>query len=210
MKKLLVGLMALLLMLNQATFADASAKADLAEFKAKRVSIYDTKGHPKAKGLRLTIPYPRSWVTEEGRHPNIVQNIKTTLDGKYLISTTIRIKQVPTSIESGYTSTEINSERFRKALVEESGVKYLSSGATKIEGENAFWAIYLQQQSTPMVNMAMLFLSYNVISAGKLITIAHGVSGVANDLKLIEIFDAYVPIFQLITVGIIFPDKWSR
>ncbi len=143
MKKFLVGLMALLLMLNQATFADASAKADIANFKAKRVSIYDTKGHPKAKGIRLTIPYPKSWVTEEGRHPNIVQNIRTTIDGKYLISTTIRIQLVPKIIETGYTTTEINSEQFRKGMVEGLGVKYFSSGSTKIEGENAFWAIYL-------------------------------------------------------------------
>jgi hypothetical protein len=71
-------------MLNQAIFGLASAKEDLADFKAKRVFIYDTKGHPKAKGIRLTIPYPRSWFTEEGQHPNIVQKIKTTV-GIYLI-----------------------------------------------------------------------------------------------------------------------------
>lgn len=210
MKKFLVGLMALLLMLNQATFADASAKADIANFKAKRVSIYDTKGHPKAKGIRLTIPYPKSWVAAEGRHPNIVQKFETTIDEKCVVSTIIRIQRVPKIIESGYTTTEINSEQFRKGMVEELGVKYLSSGSTKIEGENAFWAIYLQQQSYPTVNIAMFLLSYNVIYAGKLITITHGVSGDANDQKLKEIFDAYVPIFQLITVGIIFPDKWSR
>lgn len=207
MKKVLVGILALLLMLNQTTFALASAKADLADFKAKRVSIYDTKGHPKANGLWLTIPYPISWVTEEGRRPNIVQKIKT-IDEKYLISTVIRIQQAPTS--TGYTSSEINSEQFRKAAAEGLGIKYLNSGATQIEGENALWVFYLQQLSTPMVNIDMLILAYHVISAGKLITIAHSVGGVANDPKLIEIFDAYAPIFQLMTIGIILPDKWSR
>jgi len=211
MKKFLVGLMALLLMLNQATFADASAKADIANFKAKRVSIYDTKGHPKAKGIRLTIPYPKSWVAAEGRHPNIVQKFETTIDKKYVVSTIIRIQQVPKNIESGYTTTEINSEKFRKIMVEEIGSKYLSSGATKIEAENAFWVAYFQHQTiAASVDIDTLVLSFNVIYSRKLITIAHRVYGAANDHKLKEIFDAYVPIFQLMTLGIIFPDKWSQ
>ena len=196
-------------MLDQATFAIASSKADLADFKAKRVSIYDTKGHPKAKGLRITIPYPISWVTEEGQRPNIVQKIKTS-EGKYLISTTIYIKQAPTN--TGYTSAQINSEQFRKNLVDGLGTTctYLNSGATQIEGENAFWVILLQQLSTPTVNIDMLSLSYYVISDGKLIIVGHSVGGATNDPKLKDIFDAYTPIFQLMTTGIIFPDKWSR
>ena len=210
MKKFLICLMALLLMLNQATLAFTSAKADIDNFKAKRVFVYDTKGHPKAKGIRLTIPYPKSWVAAEGQHPNIVQKFETTIDEKYVVSTIIRIQRVPKIIESGYTTTEINSEQFRKIMVEKIGSKYLSSGATKIESENAFWVAYFLRQSYPTVNIAMFLLSYNVIYAGKLITITHGVSGDANDQKLKEIFDAYVPIFQFMTAGIIFPDKWSR
>lgn len=49
-------------------------------------SKYDTKNHPKAKGIWLTIKYPTGWETKEGERPNIVQkfsgeykNIYTTL-----------------------------------------------------------------------------------------------------------------------------------
>ena len=210
MKKYLVGIVALLAMLNQPNFAVSSAITDLDDFKAKRVYIYDTKENPKAKGLRITIPYPTSWTAEEGRHPNIIQKFKTTIDGKYLVSTMIRIKQVPPIIESGFSSESINSEEFRKNFVKKMGYEYIDSGATQIEGGNAFWATYLQQQSTPTVNLYMYALSYNVIYSGKLISITHSVGGVINDQKFKEVFDAYIPVFQLITSGIIFPNKWTR
>ena len=182
MKKFLVGLISFLLIINHTTLAVASAKNDLADFKAKRVSVYDTKGHSKAKGIRLTIPYPKSWVAAEGRHPNIVQKFEKTIDEKYVVSTIIRIQRVPKNIESGYTTTEINSEQFRKIMVEEIGSEYLSSGATKIEAENAFWVAYLQHQTiAASVDIDTLVLSFNVIYSRKLITIAHRVYGAAND-----------------------------
>jgi len=79
-------MLSILLLFNQESFVSASPKSDIADFKAKRVSIYDTMEHPKAKGLRLKMPYPTSWSKEEGQRPNIVQKIKKG-DGAYLIST---------------------------------------------------------------------------------------------------------------------------
>lgn len=159
--------------------------------------------------MRLTIPYPASWVIEEGQRPNIVQKIKTS-EENYMISTIIYIKQAPTN--TGYTSSQINSEQFRKNSVDGLGTTctYLNSGVTQIEGENAFWVIFLQRLSTTTVNIDMLNLSYYVISDGKLIIVGNSVVGAMNDPKLKEIFDAYTPIFQLMMSGIIFPDKWSR
>lgn len=34
---------------------------------------YFTKGHPKAKGINISIEYPSSWTPAEGERPNIVQ-----------------------------------------------------------------------------------------------------------------------------------------
>lgn len=209
MRIFFIGIVALLLLHNQADIALATVEVDLANLKANRVALYDTEGHPKAKGLRLTLPYPPSWVTEEGRHPNIVQKIKTS-DGTHLISTTIHIIQAPTN--QGYTSAEISSEKFRKNSVDGLGTTctYLNSGATQIEGENAIWFSYLQKISLPTVNLEMLYLSYAVIFSGKQIMIMHEVGGAANDPTLKETFDAYLPIFQLMTTHVIFPDKWKQ
>jgi hypothetical protein len=37
-------------------------------------SKFDTKNHPKAKGVWLTVRYPSEWQAKEGERPNIVQN----------------------------------------------------------------------------------------------------------------------------------------
>lgn len=34
---------------------------------------FNTEGHPKAKGVNLTLAYPKSWRADEGLRPNIVQ-----------------------------------------------------------------------------------------------------------------------------------------
>jgi hypothetical protein len=34
---------------------------------------FTTAGHPKAKGLVMTIEYPSSWAAQEGENPNVVQ-----------------------------------------------------------------------------------------------------------------------------------------
>jgi len=209
MRKFFVGIVALLLLFNQATVVFATAKADIADFKGKRTSLYDTKEHPKASGLRLTMPYPKSWVTEEGRHPHIVQKIKTD-DGKHVIGTAIEVHQSP--MNRGYTAAEINNEKFRKDLAKRLSATntYIDSGDTQIDGENAVWVFSLQQAATPTVKVKLLLLTYSVIFAGKEIMITHMVSGEADDPKLKEVFDAYTPIFQAMTIGVIFPDKWSR
>lgn len=209
MRTFFIGIVTLLLLLNLVANAFATVEDDLANLMANRVALYDTKGHPKAKGLRITLPYPPSWETEEGRHPNILQKIKT-IDGNHLISTTIHIIEAPTN--QGYTAEEISDVKFRKRLVDELGstCTYLNSGATQIEGENAIWISYLQKFSLPTLDLEILYLSYAVIFSGKQIMIMHGVGGVANDPTLKETFDAYLPIFQLMTTRVIFPDKWNQ
>jgi hypothetical protein len=209
MRNFFVGIVVFLFLLNQPTIVLATAKTDLDNFKANRVTLYDTKGHPKAKNLRLTLPYPPLWNHEEGRHPNIVQKIMTS-NGNHLISTTIHIIQSP--MNRGYSSAEINNEKFRKNWVEDLGgaFTYLNSGATQIDGENAIWCSYIQKFSMPTGDLQIFCLSYSVIYSGKQIMLIHGVGGVADDPVLKKSFDAYLPIFQLMTTRVIFPDKWTR
>ena len=37
---------------------------------------YETKGHPKAKGLSIAVRYPQNWEAREGERPNIVQRFE--------------------------------------------------------------------------------------------------------------------------------------
>lgn len=63
-------------------------------------SKFDTKNHPKAKGLWVTVKYPAGWKAAEGERPNIVQ----TFTGDYkdlfvVLSLQIRNLGVPVEQE---------------------------------------------------------------------------------------------------------------
>lgn len=44
-------------------------------------SKYDTRNHPKAKGVWMTVRYPQMWQAKEGERPNIVQKFVGTYEG---------------------------------------------------------------------------------------------------------------------------------
>ncbi|MFO7970459.1 MAG: hypothetical protein R6U40_01770 [Desulfobacterales bacterium] len=182
----------------------ATADGDIAAFRNNQVVLYNTKMHPKAKGIHLKLPYPRSWIAEEGRHPNVVKKFKTH-DGNHMISTLILIKNSP--IKKNFSSAQINSENFRKSIAEGLGT-YFESGATQVDGENAIWIFYVQNFSLPTANIRAYFLTYIVNFHGKMVLLMHGVGGAAEDLILKEKFYSYMPLFQTITSNVIFPDKW--
>lgn len=47
--------------------------------------IFDTTGHPKAKGVRLTIAYPEGLKAQEGQRPRVVQNFFGSTEGVDLV-----------------------------------------------------------------------------------------------------------------------------
>ena len=65
---------------------------------------FDSKGHPKAKGVWMTVKYPAGWAAKEGNRPNIVQ----LFSGKY--------EGVPTLLIIQIKSTEVDLEGECKIL----------------------------------------------------------------------------------------------
>ena len=47
-------------------------------------SKFDTKNHPKAKGVWATVRYPTGWQSKEGERPNIVQKFTGDYNGMYV------------------------------------------------------------------------------------------------------------------------------
>lgn len=48
-------------------------------------SKFDTKNHPKAKGVWATVRYPIGWQSKEGERPNIVQKFTGDYNGMYVV-----------------------------------------------------------------------------------------------------------------------------
>jgi hypothetical protein len=186
--------------------AFAETNGDLASFADKRVRTFDTEGHEKAKGMRLIIEYPPSWVAEEARHPNVVQKFSRT-ESKRLISAMITIIKVPQA--GAFTAKEVNSDSFRKKEIAKMGYHYIRGGPTAIEGETAWWATYSMERVLPTATIQAFVLHYFVITNGVLIQFQYSVGSTKGDEGLKGLFDEYVPLFQLMTARVLFPDKWK-
>jgi hypothetical protein len=61
------------------TFMIASTNAQVLNSK------YDTKNHPKAKGVWATVRYPTGWQVKEGERPNIVQKFSGDYNGLFVM-----------------------------------------------------------------------------------------------------------------------------
>ena len=48
-------------------------------------SKFDTKNHPKAKGVWATVRYPAGWEVKEGERPNIVQKFSGDFNGLFVV-----------------------------------------------------------------------------------------------------------------------------
>jgi hypothetical protein len=46
---------------------------------------YDSRGHPKAKGVWVAVKYPSGWKAQEGERPNIVQKFSGDYNGLYTV-----------------------------------------------------------------------------------------------------------------------------
>lgn len=186
----------------------ASVETDVEDLMSNRVHTFDTQGHPKAKGVRLTIPYPQSWVAKEGERPNVVQKFQKIENNK-IISTAIHILEVPENEK--YTPEQIKSEKFRKGNIEKLGddFKYIKSGKTKIENLDTIWTNYIQQFNMPSVNISMYCLAYTFYFSKRHITILYAVSGKADDTDLSQKFNEYFPLFEIMATKIIIPEQWN-
>lgn len=48
-------------------------------------SKYDSKNHPKAKGVWVTVRYPTGWEVKEGERPNIVQKFSGDFNDMFVV-----------------------------------------------------------------------------------------------------------------------------
>ena len=83
-------------------FEDSPADEYLREFRV----TYRTKDHPKSKGLDFQIEHPRSWLSREGKRPNVVQFFKSN-NGKGLVYASIVTRDLAEESRGVLTHEEI-------------------------------------------------------------------------------------------------------
>ena len=78
------------------------------EFNRGFKAVYRTKGHPKAKGLDFQVEYPKSWLSQEGKRPNIIQ-IFSSNNGRGPVYALIMTRDLMKDAQGELTGEEITA-----------------------------------------------------------------------------------------------------
>ena len=199
----ILGLLSIVLV----AITTGSAADDARAFSQGQRTKYNSKDHPKAKGIQITLEYPSTWQAEEGQRPNIVQKFIGKDDLGNSVIVTLMIKKIPFLLR--LFKKNWLEEDFLKEMVTDMGGLYISSGTTKIENENAAWVIFTLSLERAFRKMRIKSIAFIIIYKGRLIQLQCAVGGIQNDPTINQRFNSYVPLFQLIFNSIVFPDKWK-
>jgi len=123
---------------------------------------FDTKNHPKAKGVWAQVSYPDGWTAQEGQGANIVQLIKGKQDGVDL-QLHLQIRDAGENIEkecANKSEAEWNEETSNKT----NNQIATNSKKIKVEGKPAF---------TTDVSMVMQRGDIKITMATKQMTVCH-------------------------------------
>ena len=170
-----------------------------------------TNGHPKAKGLDLKIDFPKSWLIEEGKRPNVVFKA-TSQEGKGLESCNVVIRDLeidagrkgyrPSQSELAYTL----SANGLKEEAEASGMQFIKGAPSVLEGSPAGWFIAKQQGRAGIDVFIYLFVFQTFYDKWRII-ITCG-AGAASDAEAWNYYRKNDIGFRLITNSVVLVSKW--
>lgn len=108
---------------------------DVKEFTDGNRMKFSTSGHPKSKGLNMTISYPRNWKAMEGERPHIVQKF-VSKGGNGMEMALIMTKPLPIPSGTIISDNELK-EFFSPAEMRDlvpPGATFIAAKPTQIEG----------------------------------------------------------------------------
>jgi len=189
-----------------------SQTSELQAFLSGQKTKYFTEGHPKAKGINISIEYPSSWQRSEGERPNIVQKF-TSGASKNFTQCLILIKDQPSFMKlfsSKALSDVMFTQETLKEMVPESAT-FIKGEQTKYDGQIGAWMTYIIRTERAGMRGEIYTLQHMFLYSGKLIMLQCAVGGLANSSSTVEQeFTRYLPLFQLLGNSIVIHDKWAK
>jgi len=187
--------------------------SDFELFKKGERDKFYTKDHPKAKGINISIEYPKSWIASEGERPNVVQKFSADASDGITRGCMILIKDMPKVLSlmpDGDIAKEVFAEQALPEIIPPGG-SFINGQSTKYDGQEGAWMIYSMEMDRAGIKMKMYTLQQMFIYSGKLINVQSTVGGlVYTDNNLYAIFTGYLPLFQQIGNSIVIHDKWNK
>ena len=174
---------------------------------------YSTEGHPKAKGVEVTIMMPKTWEKKEGRRPNVVQLFNAPNKNDVKTSLIIMVKDFEALTASMVKSIDSScvDESFLKQFMQlvQPEAKFIKGGLTMVDGEKTIWFESSIEMERAQIKMRMRTFNYVIMLDKKVVTVQCMVGGLQDNLKIDNVYEAYYPLFRKILASIVIKSKWN-
>lgn len=173
---------------------------------------YKTNGTDKAKGISFSIEYPKSWVAEEGKRPNIVQRF-IDKDKNDAVQLMVLITDNSTQNGRKITDTDIldymSPKNIRKYLPKNSTL--IDKGKLTLENLPGFWMRYNQSGSRLGFLFELESIAYTLYYKNKIIQIIGSVA-MSVDGKPLDVGDLnkYQQLFELMVNSLVIENMYNQ
>jgi len=172
---------------------------------------FRTKGHPKAKGVDLSISFPASWSRREGHRPNIIQFFQSGA-GYGPIMCNLMVKDIP--LPRGHKLSKKELQEFfqpnvLKDIVPEGGT-FIDAKSIVLEGAPAGMLISDQTTHRLDISLKMRMTQFITIHGKSMIFVQFMVAkGPNSDESLDQLQEKYLPTYRAIANTLVLNDKYK-
>lgn len=179
------------------------------EFLNGFTKTFQSKGHPKAKGVDFQVSVPESWLQEEGNRPNVIQKF-TSENGKGFESVILMVKNIPLDEDYKITDQELDelfSNDGLKEFVPEGG-KYISGKPITIDRYKGGMLEFEQTLERLDLQIKMRGIHFITVIGHKMIFVQCMLGALIGEINTDDEFKKFQPLFRLIGNSIIIQDKY--
>ncbi|MCK4401944.1 hypothetical protein KAW08_06560 [bacterium] len=198
------------LMASSLAYAQTS---DIDAFKLNQTQKFFTKYHLKAKGVNISIEYPKDWEAKEGERPNIVQKFSRAFEDGSSVMCLILIKDLPSQVKI-FSDEDIAKEMFSEEVIKSmlpGNSKLLEHRQTKYDGQQGALSSFVMVQERSGIQIFSYVFQHAFIYSKKMIFVQCTVGGLSSNSKKIEkLYKSYAPLFIQIGNSIVIHDKWNK
>lgn len=173
--------------------------------------VFNTEGHPKAKGVNLRIAYPESWQAKEGERPNIVQKFVSEAGSgrEFALIITMELPLPSGTVLSDQDLEELFSPAELRGMLPE-GATFIDARSTEIDGASAGLLEYIVRAESAGIGASIHAWTVNFMSGQTLIQVQFQVGGPAGaEDELARRMTEFRPLFTAMANSIVLPDRWN-
>ena len=186
------------------------AKNPVLELLSGWKQTFRTKGHPKAKGVDLSISFPLSWSKREGYRPNIIQFFQSGA-GHEPIMCALMVKNIP--LPAGYELSEKELKEFfqpnelRHMFAD--GGTFIEAKSIVLEGAPAGMLVFDQTMQRLDITLTARITLFVTIRGKSMILVQFMIPKLPNSKEsLDELQQKQLPVYRAIINTLVLNDKY--